>query len=623
MPPNKHAKGTGNDSTFDQLRFFWKMLDGPKSRHSVAKYFILITLVISANAVAQVRLNDWQGHIYDAIGQRDVSVFLHQVVAFLVIVSVLLCLGVLQTWLHERLKVRLRQAATFDLLDEWLQPKRAFLLPLTGEISINPDQRIQEDTRRLSELTVDLAVGLVQSTLMLFAFVGVLWQLSAEVVFSVQGYHFSIPGYMVWAAIGYALIGSFVTWLVGKPLVNAYTRLRAAEATFRFDLVRLNESAENIALFRGENAERQMMNEPVKDVLAIQRSIANRLAILTWVTGGYGWLVILAPLLLAAPGYFGGSLSLGGLMMVVGAFYQVQTALRWYVDRFPALAEWRAMLTRVIDYRSALERVQYLDGVATHIRYEPSDSGELILDDLCVLAPNGRVSLDERSVKIAPGERVLIVAPPKSGKTTFIKALANLWIWGSGTVRAPQCGKRMMFVAQTPYNPAGTLKAALAYPDQESMFDDGDAVAVLERVQLGRLAPELAMTKRWDKELTLDDQWRLVLGRVLLHKPDWIIYDESIAELDDENRKVALSIFESELAHTAVVCVGRLVPDSGFFHRTLHLQAKLPGLKLPLHLNDPPDTDPFNVDGDIATELAVAKTLAMVELAANDRGRND
>ena len=583
MPPNKLAPGIADESLLGQMRFFWKMLDGPKSKHSVTKFFVLIAFVIGANAVTQVQLNNWQGSIYDAIGQRDLSVFLHQIGVFLTIVSILLCLGVLQTWLHERLKVRLRQAATFELLDEWLQPARAFLLPLTGEISINPDQRIQEDTRRLSELSVDLAVGLVQSTLMLLAFVGVLWQLSAQVVFIIEGKPVSIPGYMVWAAIGYALVGSFITWLVGRPLIKAHTQLRAAEASFRFDLVQLNESAENIALCRGEAIERENLNGPVDAVLTIMRRIANRLATLTWVTGGYGWLAILAPLLLAAPGYFGGTLSLGGLMMVVGAFYQVQTALRWYVDRFPALAEWRAMLTRVIDYGSALERVQYLDGVAGHIRYASSSSDELIMENLCVLAPNGHVSFgEERFVAIAPGERVLIVAPPKSGKTTFIKALARLWVWGSGTIRIPE-GKRMMFVPQSPYHPAGALKAALTYPEPAACYTDAEAIRVLERVNLGRLGPQLGLKRRWDKELTLDEQWRLVLCRVLLHSPDWVIYDESIAELDEENRKIALSIFSSELAKTAVVSVGRQAPGNGFYQRTLNLQTRLPGLKLPLH----------------------------------------
>ena len=567
------------------MRFFWQMLVGPKSRHSVTKNFFFITVVIAANSIIQVRLNNWWGTIYDAIGKREASVFLHEVLVFFMIVSVLLCLGVLQTWLHERMKVRLREAATNDLLDEWLKPQRAFLLPLTGEISLNPDQRIQEDTRRLSELSVDLTVGLVQSTLMLLAFVGVLWQLSAQVVFVVQDRQLTIPGYLVWTAIGYAFLGSFVTWLVGRPLISAHTQLRAAEATFRFDLVRLNEAADNVALLKGEAMERKLCNGPVSGVLTIMRSIANRLARLGWVTGAYGWIAILAPLVLAAPGYFGGTLSLGGLMMVVAGFNQVQTALRWYVDRFPALAEWRAMLTRVIDYRSALERVQSLDGAAGRIRYTTSSSGMLTLENLWVFAPNGHISLGEPLVAIAPGERVLIVAPPKSGKTTFVKALAQLWVWGGGTIGIPH-GQRMIFVPQTPYHPIASLKAALVYPDAPEKYSDADALKALERVQLERLAPDLGTQKRWEKELAFEEQWRLVLARLLLHRPEWLIYDESIAELDEESRKIAFSIFATELKETAIVSIGRWVPGQEFlFHQTLRLQTRLPGLRLPLHFD--------------------------------------
>jgi vitamin B12/bleomycin/antimicrobial peptide transport system ATP-binding/permease protein len=576
--------GNAEDTTFNQMRFFWQMLDGPKSRRSLTRYFLFITLVIGANAVVQVRLNAWQGSIYDAISSRDISIFMREIGVFLAIVSVLLCLGVAQTWLHERLKVRLRQAATFNLLDEWLKPARIFLLPLSGDMGVNPDQRIQEDTRRLSELTVDLTVGLVQSTLMLFAFVGVLWNLSSQVVFVIGDKPVTIPGYMVWAAIGYAALGSFVTYVVGRPLINAHARLRAAEAEFRFDLVRLNESAEGVALSRGETTERELLDKPLRAVLTIMRSIANRLATLMWVTGAYGWFAILAPLILAAPGYFGGTLTLGGLMMVVGGFYQVQTALRWYVDRFPALAEWRAMLGRVIDYRSALRRVEFLDGAAGRIRYiEDDPTGALCLEDLCVVAPNGRVTLGDPCVIIKPGERVLIVAPPKSGKTIFVKALAGLWVWGSGTIRLPS---NIIFLPQVPYFPAGSLKAALAYPEAPERFCDADAGKALERVKLGQFANELDVEKRWDKELSLEEKRRLNLARLLLHRPKWVIKDESISELDEENRQIAFSIFSSELSGTAFISVGRHEPRHGFFHRTLQLKTRLPGIRLPLHIAD-------------------------------------
>ncbi len=580
-------KRTGHDatadaSTYSQMRFLWQMLDGPRSRRSLARYFILITLVIGSNALVQVRLNTWQGSIYDAISSRDISIFLRQVGVFAIIVSVLLCLGVAQTWLHERLKVRLRQAVTFDLLDEWLKPARIFLLPLSGDISINPDQRIQEDTRRLSELTVDLTVGLVQSTLMFFAFVGVLWELSAQVVFVIHGHPMTIPGYMVWAAIGYAVLGSFVTWLVGRPLINAHTQLRAAEANFRFDLVRLNEAAEGVALSHGEPAERNLLDKPLGAVLTIMRTIASRLATLMWVTGAFGWFAILAPLILAAPGYFGGTLSLGGLMMVVGGFYQVQQALRWYVDRFPALAEWRAMLARVIDYRTALQRVETLDGVAGRIRYiEEPASGSLCLEDLCILTPGGRVTLGDPSVVIKAGERVLVVAPPKSGKTIFVKTLAGLWVWGSGTIRLP---KGIMFLPQLPYLSAGSLKTVLAYPNPAETCSEPDARTALERVRLGQFADQLNVDKRWDKELSLEEKRRLNLARLLIQRPKWVIKDKSISELDEETRKLALSVFSTELADTGFISVGRHDPGHGFYKRTLNLKTRLPGIRLPLHM---------------------------------------
>ncbi len=579
MGPKETGPETPKESIHDQLRDLWSIIVEPQAKGAMAALAAAITFVIALNAIGQIRLNDWQGSIYDAIGQKDLSIFLHEAMVFVVIASVLLCLGVAQTWLHEMLKVRLRQAVTYDLLDEWLRPRRVYQLKQSGEISVNPDQRVQDDARRLSELSIDLAVGLVQSAFLLIAFMGVLWQLSDQVVFPINGKHVVIPGYMVWAAIAYSAIGSFFTWLVGRPLIRAHTELRAKEADFRFALVRVSESADEIALFGGEAEERGFLDTPVNSLLFTMRHIANRLAGLTWVTGGYGWIAILVPLLLAAPGYFGGTLTLGGLMMVVGAFYQVGSALRWFVDKFPAIAEWRAMLARISLYREALQRLPLLDGELQEIRYE-CGAPTFSIEDLCIFAPNGAISLSQLNLKIEPGERVLIEATPKSGKSIFLKALAGLWIWGTGTVRLPPAG-RLLFLPQPPYLPMGSLRTALAYPNPQGRYSDEEMLRVLDRVKLRRFGPELSTVKRWDKELTLEEQRRLVIGRVLLHRPQWLVQDESMYELDEESRKIALSIFATELAHTAVLSIGRRHPEGTFYQRILSLHTGRCEMRLP------------------------------------------
>ena len=559
----------GSDRILAQFWELWQIILDPHAKRALMKFGAAIAFVIALNAVAQIQLNNWQGSIYDAIGQKDFSVFVHEIGVFLIIVSILLGLGVLQTWLHEMLKVRLRQAVTFDLLDEWLEAHRIFQLKQSGDISANPDQRIQDDARRLSELSVDLAVGLVQSSFLLIAFVGVLWELSAQVKFSIGGSEVTIPGYMVWASIVYAALGSAITWLVGRPLIEAHTDLRVKEANFRFALVRVSESADEIALFGGERQERRFLDAPVEALLATMRHIANRLAGLTWVTGGYGWLAIIAPLLLAAPGYFGGSLTLGGLMMVVGGFYQVQTALRWYVDRFPAIAEWRAMLNRISSYRGALERLPAPGSKPTKIRYETG--WHVISTEDLKVSWNGDPPRGVVDIKIEPGERVLIEATPKSGKSTVHKVLAGLWSKGSGTVRVPS-HETMLFLPQPPYLPMGSLHNALSYPDPADRFSGEDVKAALERVGLGRLAPSLDKVKRWDKELSLEERRRLILGRMLLHRPQWVVQDESIYELDEESRKTALSILRDELKQTAVLSIGRHYPNDTFYHRVVNIE---------------------------------------------------
>jgi putative ATP-binding cassette transporter len=584
MDPSHEERASANDdSTLEQIRDLIEVLRQAPERRALLWMSGLIVAVIILNAFAQLRLNSWQGTFYDAIAQRDISLFYWNLGVFAVIAGVLLVLGVAQTWLHENLKVKLREAVTFDLIREWLRPKRAYRLQLVGEIGSHPDQRIQDDARRFVELSVDLGVGLVQSTLLLVSFVGVLWVLSSQVVLALGDMRFSIPGYMVWCALAYAIIGSYLTWKIGKPLIRANEELRSREAEFRFLLVRVNEDAEAIAVHRGEDDERSGVQQVAGSAFAVMSAIAGALARLTWITSGYGWIAIVVPIVVAAPGYFGGGLTFGGLMMVAGAFFQVQQSLRWFVDRFPALAEWRATLRRVIAYRSALLALEGLGRDQGLIAYSDHPEGRLSLDGLRVFAPNGQVFLPESPVEIAPGERLLIVGTPRCGKSTFFRALAGLWVWGEGEIRLPRRGT-MAFLPHRPYIPLGTLREALTYPLPPNRFSDQEVRAALGRMRLDRLAPALDKSSGWHQEMTLDEQQRIALARVLLQRPDWIIQDEAMSELDDDNRRLAEALFRNELAQAALISIGRRSGNGHFYSRVLELQVAPPGLALPMAL---------------------------------------
>ena len=290
-----------------------------------------------------------------------------QLMIFLVIAGGLLVLVVAQTWLQQMITVRLREWLSHDLLDQWLAPKRAYLLSFAGEIGVNPDQRIAQDALHAAELTAILGVGLMQSTLLLVSFVGVLWILSANVVFEVGGHSFGVPGYMVWCAIIYALGGSLLAWRIGRPLIPLNAERYQRESDLRFALVRVNEHADGIALHGGEDDERRLLDEPVNRVMTMMVSIAGGIARLTWITSGYGWLAIVAPIIVAAPGYFDGELSFGALMMVVGAFNQVQSSLRWFVDNLAQIADWRATILRIAAFRDALPMVDAIGKETGHI----------------------------------------------------------------------------------------------------------------------------------------------------------------------------------------------------------------------------------------------------------------
>ncbi|MEJ1159131.1 ABC transporter ATP-binding protein/permease [Prosthecomicrobium sp. N25] len=523
--------------------------------------------VIVANTLVQTRLNTWQGGFYDSIEGRDVAAFLHQIMVYVAIASTLLVLVVAQTWGVERLKIGIRRIVTHRLLDSWLVPKRTYLLAYAGEGGANPDQRIHDDTRRLAELSADLGTSLFQSGLMLVTFVGVLWILSEQVGFPIGGRVVTIPGSMVWCAVAFALAGSWLTWRFGQPLIGLNQRRYEREAEFRLGLVRVNEAAEGITLYGGEADERRAIDRQVDGLLDAMGLIARQIARLTWVTSGYGWLALVVPLFAAAPGYFSGTLSLGGLMMVVNAFNQVQSSLRWFVDNFQRIADWQAALLRVEAIEDALESLAKTNGGNGHIVVE-ADSPTLEIQGLQVDISGGPASLEEKDLSVRAGDRILLVGDLRTGKSMVFLALAGLWTRGTGTIRMPP-RDRVMFMPERPYLPPGTLRAALAYPQVPDRFPEHALREVLAEAGIAHLGAALEREGRWDRNLSLDEQQALAFARLMLHRPDWVFLDDAASAFDTEEARRMLAAVRRRLPDTAVIATSRNPDRLGFYDRTV------------------------------------------------------
>jgi vitamin B12/bleomycin/antimicrobial peptide transport system ATP-binding/permease protein len=564
------ATAARDEELAPQLRMMLTTFVHSPGRNKLFLLGLAVCAVVALTAFGQIKLNAWNKPFYDALSLKDFWEFLYQLVIFAVIAGALLVLNVAQAWLRELSKLKLREGLTRDLFDQWLVPRRAFRLSGAGDIGVNPDQRIHEDARHLVDLSTDLGIGLLQSTLLLACFITVLWDVSESVTFSVAGWSFALPGYMVWLALIYAGIASFVSWRVGRPLIPLNAERYAREADLRFGLVQVNERTHAIALYGGETDEKDYLNREFDQVLSMMRRLVSAIARLTWVTAGYGWFAIVAPFIVAAPGYFAGDMSLGALMMAVGAFNQVQQALRWFVDNFSLIADWRATLLRVASFRLALVQMDQFGGETGRIEVVPTADDRLVFDQIGIASPGGCTRLSENHVVINPGERILIIDKRRDGKTSLFSALAGLWPWGRGRILLPPA-QTTMFISQQDYIPPGTLRGALAYPAQPAQFTSEEYMVALERMKLAHLSPDLDRDARWERELTPEDQDKLVFARLLLHKPRWIMLDEVADRLDEDARGLILDIFGHELADAAIVNIGQADTQRGFYTRVLHL----------------------------------------------------
>ncbi|MBZ9699811.1 MULTISPECIES: ABC transporter ATP-binding protein/permease [unclassified Mesorhizobium] len=564
----------------DQVATIKLALAGSPVRKGLRWASIGMVAVIVATSIGQVLLNRWNQPFYDALARRDMQAFLHQLAVFAAIAGGLLVLNVGQTWLNQTIRLKLREALTLDLIDGWMRPARAFRLAHAGAIGVNPDQRMQQDASHLSDLSTDLGVGLLQSLILLASFVGVLWELSSGFVFHVGGTSLAIPGYMVWAAILYAGTASWLSWLVGRPLIHLNSDRYTREAELRSSMVRVNENIDAIALARSEPDARRRLETDLGTVLGAMRRIYNAQINLAWVTDTYGWITVVAPILVASPVYFAGDISFGGLMMAVGAFNQVHSSLRWFINNIGSIADWRATLMRVADFRIALDETDVLHDQERRIEFGENANGKLTFEKLEVASPGGCTRLADQHVEIHAGERVMLTGEPGAGKTLFFRAIAGLWPWGSGRIGMP-AGEVPIFVPRTPYFPTATLREVLDRVDGVAPASDTDISAVLAEIGLERLSSSLDRSARWEHELADDELRLLAFARLVLRQPKWVIIDEALDAFDGPTLRRVLSTLEKRLGGATILNIGRGQHNNQFFPRALTIvkASGVPALK--------------------------------------------
>ncbi len=555
-----------------QMHLISRALLASRAGKPLLVLMVAIVVVIIVTAYGQIRLNSWNKPFFDALSRRDLPAFVAQLGVFFVIAGILLVLNVAQRWLVEMLKVKLREGLVLDLLHGWLQPRRAFWLANAGSIGDNPDQRMHEDARKLCELSADLGTGLLQSVILLGTFAGVLWVVSQGFSVTIGGREFGIPGFMLWAAIAYAAAGSLLSYRVGRGLIRRNARRYAREAELRFSLVRINEHLDGITLAAGEADERRRLERDLFEVLAAMRRLVTGLTNLTWVTAGFGWVTNVAPIMVAAPLYFAGTISFGGMMMAAAAFTQAVSSLRWFVDNFSVIADWRATLLRVANFRHALAGTAVPPEFDCNITYADGEPGRVVIDGLQIASRAGLEMLQEKEVVVHAGERILIVGAPGTSHALLFRALAGLWPWGRGRIVRPRDEMTLYVPSGAPYLPRGTLREILAYPRSPGRFPPLAFARALTRLGLERLVPLLDQTRHWERELSPDEQISLGFARIALQSPPWLLMDDAFSALSDEALARVLAVLGNELARTAVIYIGRAAQARDpFFSAVLHL----------------------------------------------------
>ncbi|MFT4276180.1 MAG: ABC transporter ATP-binding protein/permease [Rhodopseudomonas sp.] len=517
---------------------------------------LLAAVVVIELAVVglTVMFNRWNNVFYNTLQERNYDVFTYQIIYFCVLATIWIALKVYQLYLNQWLQIRWRKWMTERYLGGWLHDANHYQMQLTGDAADNPDQRIAEDTQLFIDRTLALGIGLLNAVVTLASFVVILWGLSDEAPLHLFGHSIPIPGYLVWGALIYAVVGTALTHWIGSPLVGLNFEQQRYEADFRFNLVRARENAEQIALLRGEPAERGKLSERFGHIVGNYMRIMVRTKRLTAFTASYSQASVIFPYILVAPAYFAQKVQLGGMMQTVSAFSSVQDSLSFFISAYRTLAEWQSIMQRLEGFGRAIEAAAARRDNAGVVR-TPSSVNAIELKDLSLTLPTGSPLMSADGFTLGGNDRTLIVGPSGAGKSTLFRAIAGVWPFGSGSISIP-ANATLMMLPQRPYFPVGELRAAIVYPAEAGSFSDTQVADVLREVGLPALAERLDQHGHWNRTLSLGEQQRLGIARALLHAPQYLFLDEATASLDEPSEAALYELLDRKLPGTTIVSIG-------------------------------------------------------------------
>ena len=515
----------------------------------------LLVAVIALNlgiVFINVLLNKWNNAFYNSLQDKDYAAFVSQLFKFTYLAAAYIVAAVYQLYLNQMLQIRWRRWLTDRYLTGWLKDTAYYRMQLHATETDNPDQRIAEDLRLFVSTTLGLSLGFLRAIVTLVSFIAILWVLSGP--FTIPWVNVTVPGYMVWTALLYAIVGTWLTNLIGRPLIQLNFNQQRYEADFRYSLVRFRENTEGVALYRGEADELRGFRDRFANVVRNWWGIMRQQKRLTSFTAGYSQVAIIFPFVVAAPRYFRGEFALGGLMQTASAFGQVQDALSYIISSYTDIAEWRAVVARLVGFNKALDQVR-TEAAIQGIRHEEAPAGGLGLEHVHLALPDGRPLVEDISVSLRRGDNALISGPSGAGKSTLFRAIAGIWPFGRGRITMP-AGDRVLFLPQKPYLPLGTIREIVSYPTPPAGLTDATLREGLEAVGLPQLGDKLDESANWALRLSPGEQQRIAFARALVQKPDWLFLDEATSAVDEASEGPLYALLRERLPGATVISVG-------------------------------------------------------------------